>query len=374
MLLAHPQGYQMVVTYLHRNHPDINTRSMPAEIVDSEDIVHKDLTRILNLEMKLTDPLEYEILEEDSTVRLQGQAVMYPGIEPYIGDLFYLEIDHNNIHLFRVNEITPTTYRQERYYRISFVTFTKATPQVYELLNDATINTQVFDKKAYFGSSEYSLLAYDSFLQLQALRQHRRDIAQDITNFYYRSDLNSYMRPDEVYDPYVTEFLRKKLTVDDDCVRAVQLFPRMIDYHRSIWYKLLNAENRADFRDVYPGYAYKKQQPVMFDTDITGICNKMYVALAATAAESPSTGIHPAGCTADSTYVFGTAFYAGDRDAMDMFSRTVYDWLTLGKIDVVTVLDMVERYRNVNPASVAAFYTYPVYIDLIDAGILSITR
>jgi len=361
MLLGYPEGYQMVVTYFHRNHPDIDIRTMASEIIDREDAIHKDFTRILNLEMKLVEQLEHENREDDNTVSLTGSAIMYPGMEPYIGDIFYLSIDHNNIHVFRVIDIEPTTYRQERYYKISFSTYTDLTPELHHNLKNATLNTVVFDKKAYFGSSEYTLLEHDSYLQLQKLRQVRKAIAQDIINQFYHTDIMSYLRPDGIYDPYVTEFLRKKLTVDDGGVRAVQLNPRMRDYFKSIWYKLLDSENYTDFSDICSTFTYKYKKLDMFDSDYNGLGEKTYVDLTDDSSKEPD------------TYVLPKSFYAGDVGSMDPVSKIIYTWITTRKIKAKEVLSIVEKYRKFKFNN-EAFYILPLYLDMIDSAIISITE
>lgn len=405
-ILAYPEGYAMQVTYFHRNHPNIDTRSMSSELIDKDDAVHKDLTRILNLEMKLTEPLQSEFREEDNTFLISGQAVMYPGLEPYIGDLFYLEIDNNNIHLFRVNNITPTTYRQERNYAISFSTYTKVNEEVYRRLNSTSLTTMVFDKKSYFGSSEYSLLTYDSYFVLTKLRSLRKSISQDLINFFFDSSVQSFIRPDKVYDPYVVEYLKRKISVFDDGVRAVQLYPRLNNYNRSIWYKLIDSNNTLDLSDLYYRWSIRFKAVDMFDSDINGLMEMNYLILTEDAKKSKSinTGVkapeinndnsykpivnvkrplcsYKEGSTPaqeatydDTVYIFSLGFYKGFVEETNTLEKCIFNWLSSNILDPKEIVLLTERYRKFGFDTNEAFYTYCLYLSLIDAAIIRVAE
>ena len=399
----------MQVTYFHRNHPNIDTRSMSAELIDKEDAVHKDLTRILNLEMKLVSSLESEFREEDNTFLISGQAIMYPGLEPYIGDLFYLEIDNNNIHIFRINDIKPITYRQERSYTVSFSTYTKISKELYNHLNSNSLTTMVFDKRSYFGSSEYTLLTYDSWFVLKKLRQLRKSIAQDLINFFFDKSIQTFVRPDKIYDPYVVEYLKSKISVDEDGVRAYQLYPRLDNNYRSIWYKIINSDNTLDLSDLCPTFVVKQKILGMFDSDMNGLMGMNYLILTdnvekdkeansklATLLPRPRydayyykdlidmktpSELHHEGYVSHQeatyegmTYIFPMNFYKGFIDNSTTLERLIYDWLFKDKLNPNEVKIVTERYRKFGFTTNDAFYTFCLYLALIDAAIIRLAE
>ena len=397
----------MQVTYFHRNHPNIDTRSMSAELIDLEDAVHKDLTRILNLEMKLVDKLQSDFRKEDNTFLVSGQAIMYPGLEPYTGDLFYLEIDNNNIYLFRVNEVTPTTYRQERYYSIQFSTYTKVSEEVYERLNSNSLTTMVFDKRSYFGSSEYTLLTYNSFLILKKLRQLRESISQDLVNFFFDSSVQTFIRPDQIYDPYVVEYLKRKINVSDNGVRAIQLYPRLDNYHRSIWYKLTDSNCMLDVSDLYHHWEIRNKTVGMFDSDINGLMGKQFLILTDVVDPNKTVDsgkptplprpaydayyhtpiidmktpyfLHHKGhlsnqeATYDkTTYILSQDFYKGFVGNSTQLEKYIYNWVFKNELDPRNIVLLTEKYRKFGFDTNDAFYTYCLYLALIDAAIVRI--
>lgn len=399
----------MQVTYFHRNHPNIDTRSMSAELIDKNDAVHKDLTKILNLEMKLLNSLESEFREDDNTYLVTGSATMYPGLEPYIGDLFYLEIDNNNIHLFRVNDVKPTTYRQERYYTIQFSTYTQATPEVYARLNSDSLNTMVFDKRSYFGSSEYSLLTYDSWFVLKKLRQLRKAIAQDLVNFFFDSSNQTFLRPDKIYDPYVVEYLKAKIVVADSGVRPVQLYPRLDNYHQSIWYKLTDSANTLDMSDICFLYLVYNKKLDMFDSDMNGLMELRYLILTETTVSQlvttdpnnvnlprPQYDIKyfpdlldlqkPSMCYHDgylshqeatydkTTYLLSRDFYNSYITNTNSLEYILHDWLFNNNLDSKKIMLLTEKYRKFKKSDNNTFYTYCFYLALIDAAIIRLTE
>lgn len=417
MLLGYPKGYPMIVTYLHRQSPNIDVRSMIIDIAIEEDVIHEDFTRILNLEMKLESSLSFDMQEEDKATQLTGSAIMYPGLEPYEGDMFFLEVDNNNIVLFIINTITPTTYRQERFYRVSFNAYQQITKPLYDRLMKAVTETCVFEKKKYFGESELTFLSTESWKQLKELEQLRRSIAQDIVNFFFSKDIVSFIRPDGIYDPYVTEFLRRKLTVQHDRIRATQLVVPLLDFHRSLWYKFIDAENVSDLSDLAKYAVVNRKDPQYYSVDFNGLTGKYYLQMSDTpgngllplmdksnsflsprllihrgcgnsrcnqlrSAKYPQTDLYSVNChlcpkehleLEEATYLFSKNFYLGYIDSGTAeLESVVSDYLRHHhKLNVERVLDMTVKYRKLG-RGVDAFYHLPIYLELVDAAIVAI--
>lgn len=279
MLLGYPRGYRMVVPYYHRHDPAINQRSFIVDISFDEDSIHSDLTKINNLEMRLEDNIQVSNQEEDKSVQLTGQAVTYPGFEPYEGDLFFMEIDNHQPVIMVVTSVEPTTYRQERFYRIAFRAYGQLTRELYLKIESLVSETCYFERKKYFGESQFTFLSSESWKHLRTLEKYRKSIAQDIVNFFYIHDYDTFFRPDGVYDPYVVEFLKSKLTVKDNRVHPIQLVVPLTDYHRSIWYKFSMAENTQDFSDVRKYTRMRYCDKEVFTSDYNALKGRRYLVL-----------------------------------------------------------------------------------------------
>lgn len=428
MLLAYPKGRAMVVPYYHRQQSDIDLRSSVVDVVWEEDPIHADLTKIHNLEMKLEDNLAFQVREEDRSTSIAGTAIMYPGMEPFVGDIFILEIDNNQSTVMVVTQVDATTFRQERYYRISFMAYFQLNKSIYEKLEARVKEHCHFVKKKYFGESELTFLSDESFTQLKQLEHYRKAISQDLVNFFFIRDNQSFFRPDGIYDPYVTEFLRGKITVSEHKVRALQLLVPFRNYEKSIWYKLTLAENTDDFSDLYSHASILYKNPKHFTADTNQLTGKYYVYLtdarSGLSYPNSSTGVVGSGmeqldtkdvryphliqdtCVVKSHhpdrrmgYTFhypecpicssegdrpGTeagyapieyispAFYTGTGiPESDSIESIVNTYLRTGKIDVYKVLQLVKDYRKLGQ-SVDAYYRMAFYLEFLDASIIAI--
>lgn len=405
MLLAYTRGYPMSVTYFHRQNPNVDIRSFIVSVSMDEDTIHEDLTKINNLEMVLESSLQYELQNEDKTTALTGAANMYPGLEPYEGDMFVLEVGNNNLVLFTVMAVTPTTYRQERGYRINFSAYGRLTEPLYKRLLSAVTDTCHFEKRKYFGESEFTFLSTQSYEQLNKLEHLRRAIAQDYVNFFFVHDELSFFRPDGVYDPYVTEFLRKKLTVLENKVRATQLQVPFRDFYRSIWYKFIDAENRHDLSELYRYVGIHRKVPEYFGAGLNGLTGRQYLEMQAEpallgssrfqqdprklhhAVRDDNSWQHVSTLSGDNVvdqfaanwsvdggdcYVFSNDFYnntvTGGSDQVEIL---VNNYLTKNLINIDEVISIVESYRKLG-RGINAFYRLPIYLELIDAAIIAV--
>lgn len=412
MLLAYPKGFAMKVSYFHRNSSDIDIRSFATDISIYADDIHVDFTKVVGLEMKLEEPLSYNTQEQDNTVQLTGVGIMYPGFEPYEGDIFLLEADNRNVYLFHIDSITPTTYRQERYYRVTFNAYNIVNEELYHKLNSWVTEVCYFDKRKYFGESEYTFLSKDSYNQLTTLRGLRKAITQEFVNTYFSETDDTFLRPDGVYDPYCVEYLRKKLSVADYSVRPKQIFTRLKNYYKSIWFKFVDAEN-VDISDLTPTFKILKHIPYMYDSDLNSLSLKYYISLEEMTQEdinyykahanelytsddryaSKVTPLHyhcSVDCClchsggSDTTtddedallhapyYIFSDAFYKGYQGDMSELEVMIYKYFNdSDNLNIPYFVDILSKYRKIKP-SVTGFYTWALYLEFVDMCILKI--
>lgn len=433
MLLAYPKGYPMVVPYYHRQDPSIDMRSFVVSISMDEDKIHEDLTKIHNLEMKLEEPLSFQMQEEDKSTQLNGSAIMYPGLEPFEGDIFFMEVDNKQSVCMIVNQVEPTTFRQERYYRIRFSAYSQLTKQLLDRIESVVTEEVHFERRKYFGESQMTFLSTDSYKQLKELEHYRKCLTQDLINFFFNRDSEAFWRPDEVYDPYLSEYLRNKLTVQRDRVRPRQLLVPLQNFHKTIWYKFVLAENCSDLSDVARYGLKMYKDPKLFTSDYNSLTGHYYIEVSDTntgtlypcvGAGATSTGVvnamnggcscspkdrryphllkdacadrahHPDrklgysyhecpicsandGCGAtddeNSWTLFSESFYTGRLDSgADPLEEMIFRYLTENKkVNIEKLLEMVRVYRKLGRTTLA-LYRMSLYLELVDAAILSI--
>lgn len=399
MLAAYTEGMRIVVRYFRQNNPEIDIRTVPADISQTDHAVHKDFTEIRNFEMKLQESLSREFAEEDRTETISGSAVTYCGFEPRLGDYFLYSIDNNQLCVFKVNGVTPTSYRQERQYLISFVITSVATPAMLQSILDSVEEVVYFDKRKYFTEGELTFLSSQGWQALQQARLLRKKITQDYINTFFNHDYDTFFRPDKVYDPYIVEYLKSKMDVFEFNVRPRQIYPRMDNYHRSIWYKFVDAMNTVELDDVCKYYKISTYETYMFDVDITALSENKFLTLVddvdtggtRCGTDSFYTHCHDVACRGNKaislrnryiknsskeiqssgTYVFTEAFYRNTVDSMTQLDRVVWKMLTENCILVKDIFDIIERYRKITNR-LEMFYRWPVYVALCDAAIRTV--
>ena len=240
-LMAYPRGTAVHVTYFFQNLPDIDHQSAMSDISVIEHHLHKDLTEVRKMEMRFLDQIQNEFREDDNSWSLSVEALVYPGREPHMGDIFLIEVGNNKIIQFQVNNITPTTYRQGSYFRITANSYQFATAQSLETLRNCVTDVYYFDKDKYFDDGRVTLLKHQSYIDLRKLEHLRKSLIETYMNKFYREDFESVAYFDDTYDPYLVEYLKNKISLSDYHRRPEQLDTTLHDYEKSIWYKLANS-------------------------------------------------------------------------------------------------------------------------------------
>lgn len=351
-----PEGSPIIVTYYHQNISQIDIRTAPTDISLLGHPVHKDFTKIMNFEFRLLDQLNSEFNDEDNSFHISGEALFYPGFNPYIGDIFLLDLGDNKIGEFKLNNVTPTSYRQGKYHRVVFEILTYVTAEVLQLLEEGVRDTVYFNKNVYVGEGDYVFLKHESYLQLQELKKKRKELLQFYTNEFYREEWESFVRPDEIYDPYLVEFLRRRFALKDIKVRPSQLNSRIKNYYESVWYLFTNSEYQTNLDNVQSIAYVNYFKADALATDLNALINRYQILL---------------GEGSNSTaYVFSSNFYSGNRPSMTPLERATYDYITTRTVHIPSILDLVSQYRTMSDSD--KFYHIPILIELISLSISAI--
>lgn len=354
-----PDGSPILVTYYHRNISDIDIRTAPGDISPMAHPVHHDFTKIINFELRLLDSLNNSFDEEDNSFTITGEAITYPGFVPYIGDKFFFDIGDNKVGEFKINNVTPTSYRQGKYHRVVFEMMRYVDDEVFKQLEDGVKDTLYFDKNVYTGDGDWTFLKQESYLQLQTLKLKHKELIQYYVKKFYSEAYESFLRPDGIYDPYIVEFLRKRLSLKEAKVRPSQLYTRLKDYHLSIWYMFTDSIYYAEFTHLNKNYTVEYLQADALSTDHNALINRHYIGLTSSDERSE-------------LYIFTDKFYGGGKDLMTPLERTVFEYITTKKINIESVLSFLDTYRNLDINN--QFYQIPVLIELISVSINSIEK
>ena len=174
MLALYPEGSPIIVTYYHKIVSEIDVRSGVTDLSPHSNSVHKDYTKILQFEMRMIGQLESNFEEVDNGFAITGEAIVYPGFIPHIGDEFLLDVGDGKIGEFKLTNVIPTTYRQGRCHKVSFEIIGYLEPSDLATLESGVRETVYFEKNSYVGDgwTEIELRKYMKYYSRLRYLEH----------------------------------------------------------------------------------------------------------------------------------------------------------------------------------------------------------
>ncbi len=267
-LTSFVDGSPVVVEYFRKVIPYINKQTGDASFSLEEAAIHSSYDLIHKLEFKLQEQLNIEIDPETVEASVTGAGIMYAGLKPNAGDVFYLMLPDDQVGAFIVNEATPLSIHRGSNYMIKF--------HIFEYVNedfDASIRSSVvqelhFDKQYYF-ADQVALLTDDVYLNLKTLEEFRKDMIQRMFSLFYNREEKTLLRTDGVYDAYVVEFLSNKISINDHRLRINQISSMYLDkYRETIWKSMLE----MDMNNLtYHGHYIGEYQAQLWDSNLSAL-------------------------------------------------------------------------------------------------------
>ena len=234
------EGSPIKVTYYkdHYSETDVKGRNATEESLHT---AHKSVLKIIDFEMRLSGALQYTHDVDENISKIEGEAFTYPGFEPEQGDKLVYEIDFGKYGLFKI--IAPpvrTSIRASTYYKIQFHFIDYVTEELAAKLDEGVMDVAYFDKKRFL-SEPGALLIHDEVVEMMFLEKQRAKMI----HYYQQKFLDekimySFMRPDGIYDPYVTDFMMKIVEFSDLGTMATQLYQDAPYLEDSIWRAFLD--------------------------------------------------------------------------------------------------------------------------------------
>ena len=235
-------GKAITVTYYkeHYSETDIKAVHWTNKIVHP---VHSSVLKIYNFEIRLTGSLDFSHDTDENYSKLSGEAFTYPGFVPTEGDRFVYEIAVGKYGLFRVTKPpTRTSIRASTYHKIQFDLVTYMTEPERREYEKEIVDVAYFDKQRFLAEPG-ALLLHDEVVELEFCKKQRsRMINYFQSKFLDDKIMYSYMRPDDVYDPYVTDFMTKILDFSEIGTLATQLYQEAPFLEESIWRAFLDPD------------------------------------------------------------------------------------------------------------------------------------
>lgn len=356
------EGHRVIVSYYHKRHNGSDYRNAVVDTSAVRGTIHDQYHLIQNFEITLEDGFSMDYNTDKTESTIQGRAILYPGINPTRGDVFIYNMGDGNMGLFTVTDIRPLTWRNTRPHSIDFSLHSFVDDEVFARLTESTVQTTYFDKQTFLGDDS-TLLLQDDYVNLITLRDKKTVVSQLFFRHFYNSSMATIMSPDGIYDPYLLQFILKKIPFKTSQLRPRQLLSTEAEHtDRTLWGRLLDPLS-ATIQDLWSHLYVRIYLINHRDTLITTLANRPYYFVRAT-------DHHDTNCVG--RYVLSEAFYTEDTEAMTDLEYMVYISIIEKRVpDISVLLDML---KNLTADPHDRFYQLPLYLHLIDVAITSFEK
>ena len=357
MIVGFTKGKRTLITYYRNiNANGSNIRTNISDYPATRNVIDAEYQKILNLEITLPQAFTFGSNSDTASISITGQAFFYPNMNPSIGDTFLLGTGDGRIGLARISGVAPLSWRTNRAYSVSFVIQSFATVSDIASLDGSTTITSVFSKENYLGGS-VALLSEQTYLQLEQIKATRGNLCRYYHQTFFDTDECTYLRPDSVFDPLVTQFMSAKITMAEVNVKPKNMlgkFPGL--YNTSIWARLTDRYNNSLY-GVYPNMellGYSENRLGSYITELYG-----------------TSIVFPSTISTNPYYLFSVNFWTGDTALMTPLELLIYNLITtrlagdLGTL-ITSYLDLVPTLSTSDQ-----FYYIPLYLHLIDVSLQS---
>ena len=375
-LLGYAAGHRYRVTYFQNLHQGTNIRTANADFLETSNLVNSAFARYNDFELSLPMAPNFQYNPDEGNASVSGQALIYPGFKPMIGDFFLTGVGDGKLGAWRVSAVAPTSWRNHHFTQIGYIWMKYADVDILQYLQAATKQTYHFDKQTYLTTST-CLLEENYYRDLRDLRAFRDILATYYHNLFFDECLNTYVRPDKIYDPYVVEFMASACSILVIPRRPQQIYKSVFQtYPRTIWNRLLEPTN-TQINDLYPFFGTKVGTGEANDIFATPLVGHSYLKVLSKEegtqlSQNPPLNVAkglPLGY-----YIFSSAFYNNDVSNMTPLENLLWNTIRLRQLSETSYLlnTFIRQYLNLDPKD--AFYHIPIYIALIDIAIPSIAR
>jgi hypothetical protein len=330
-----------------------NVRSHVADYATTINPNNVEYIKILNFEITLQKGFEFSANNETASGSMTATAYFYPNSNPSIADLVILPTGDGRRGIFRVSKIDISGWQNDRGYSVT-LSLQSFMDQSDEAAFEMSVRkVLVFDKANFLGGT-HALITEETYRYLQKIGQFRANLFRHFHMQFFDRDRSSYFRADAVYDPYVTKFMSKKISMDYNLPIPKNLMGMIEeDYRYSIWSRLEETFNPSlvDLRRYTVGTSYGM-------TKMSGFISELYDRTIVSLTSSNENG--------ESSYVFSESFYDGAVSTMTSLESDVRTMIiNRTEPDLGPMIDNYLSLATSLPKD-RAFYLIPIYIHMCD--------
>lgn len=353
-LAGFSEGTPIIVTWFHSMESLADTQNTYSDLSFISNSVNTSFLRINGFEIRLSAPFEYSYNQQQTESTLTGEASIYPGFIPNMGDLFIYALQPGQLGIFKVNSAPRRlTIKKLSSHVVSFELIKLLDNDELDKLLERVRDTAWFDKQRFLNETA-ALITSDDVKDLDYMSQKFSELLYFFhSNFYDEYSLKSYVDADGVYDPYLVGFMKSFISTEElegDYVE--QLHPEAMLADHSFWRKL--REPKLVNWSNYVGDMYVD----IYVTDavsylVTSLINRQYVVLT----RDISNPIH-----IYSKYISDNVGGI-DTGLFTTFDSLIAFYMEYQVVDVDLLKELIEDIYNIEPAE--QFYQIPVILYMI---------
>jgi len=358
-LKGYVEGSPITVTYYSFLHNFTDKRSGYTSYTDMLSRAIRCFKKIENVKLRISGSMDFGADHENDETTYEGRGYVMGGMDARVGDIFLYEVSPGHVGLFVVTDAQALAIHTGSLDDISFSLREYPTNETLLKLEDSV--KEVY----YYGELEgltkkTVLLERQDYVNRVVLLKYRKHLIDYYHSKYYDPIRVSYLRPDGVYDPYLTTFMLQCISFQDTkYYPPTQLVP-IGDFDRSIWSRMVNGKNPFErIRTTYNKVTYTAG---VLTTFVNGLLNRQVVALDQAEYYPNLLG------DLQESYVFTPEFYTTIlggtplADTSSIIERLIYRYLVEDEIDL-PILSKIHEHLD---TEMDEYYFIPVAIHLIN--------
>lgn len=347
-------GSPIKVTYFSQILNYTNKRSNPSDYSFHLNNVNKAYSKILDMEIRLNEALSFNFSPDTNESMVEGSGKILPGFTVNAGDVWLYEVTPGNLGVFVVGDVTPLSLHRGAFQEITFFLKEWATAEIVEKFDQCTYDTYYYATQNILGETR-CLLKKEDYFNLVSILKLRSDLIEFYEDTFYSPDNNTIFRPDEVYDPYIIQFLNGIVSFSETKYYPyTQLIDKTIWDKESILTELL--EDKIRFKNTtIKKFITETYVKGALSAYINGMLRREYVDL------------DPLGST--NYLLLSDTFYTTDP-LTDPFENILRNYMKTKVVDVSAIIAYTADMSTVPILNI--FYQIPVLIFLCNKVIISL--
>lgn len=242
LLAGLPEGRVLTVTYFSQNHDPTDVQSSVVDCTcNTKDDVHVSWTQIRNFEIRARNEFSFSYDTDTNNTDFKGEGLVFPRFTPKIGDIFIYEVRNGKYGIFYISSIDRLALGQDTYHAIQFTMQGYLDADYRDKLAKQSTQIMYFDKTKYMVGNT-AMLTSEGYTNKKDLLHIRSEIIEDYMERFYSNEFSTFIRSDDIYDPYVVEYWNTKIGITENMrqIRPTQILISVSNFKKTIWSLLTN--------------------------------------------------------------------------------------------------------------------------------------